>query len=191
MQGLGNRRGESRRSAASAVLDSSFKKEPLMKPSLPTLKRTAVAAGLLAGLLAGSPVFAGETSFQGTRVVVESSKSFGDVTKAVTDLVAKNGMMVLADVDQGKIMSMTGLKLEAKLFLVGNPTVGKQIFEQDHAVGLYVPFRLSVYSDDKGKTFVEYDKPSSILSQFGNEKIGMVGKMLDEKIGGLATMAAN
>lgn len=161
-----------------------------MKPHMPALNRMLIASGLLAGLLIGSPVFAGETAYQGTRVVIPSSKSFNEVSKAVTDLVSKNGMMVLADVDQGKILSMTGLKLRSKLFLVGNPTVGKKIFSQDQAVGLYVPFRLSVYSDGQGKTYVEYDKPSSILSQFGNETIDMVGKMLDEKINGLATMAA-
>jgi hypothetical protein len=37
---------------------------------------------------------------------------------------------------------------------------------------------------------VAYDKPSSELSQFSNEKVGMVGKMLDQKIEGLASMAA-
>lgn len=105
-------------------------------------------------------------------------------------LVAKNGMMVLAEVDHGKILSMTGLKLKAKLFLVGNPMVGKQLFEQNHSVGLYIPVRLYVYTDANGKTFVEYDKPSSLLSQFNDEKIGMVAKMLDEKIGGLAGIAA-
>ena len=134
-----------------------------------------------------SPLFAAEKSFQGT---VESGKSFDDVTKAVKMLVAKNGMMVLAEVDHGKILSMTGLKLHAKLFLVGNPMVGKQLFEQNHSVGLYIPVRLYVYTDANGKTFVEYDKPSSLLSQFNDEKIGMVAKMLDEKIGGLAGMAA-
>jgi uncharacterized protein (DUF302 family) len=99
-------------------------------------------------------------------------------------------MMVMAEVDQGKMLSMTGLQLKATLFLIGNPNVGKQLFEQDHAVGLYVPLRLSVYSDANGKTFVEYDKPSTVLEQFQNEKIGMVSRMLDEKIGGLAQMAA-
>ena len=137
-----------------------------------------------------SPLFAAEKSFQGDRVTVESGKSFDDVTKAVKMLVAKNGMMVLAEVDHGKILSMTGLKLKAKLFLVGNPMVGKQLFEQNHSVGLYIPLRLYVYTDANGKTFVEYDKPSSLLSQFNDEKIGMVAKMLDEKIGGLAGMAA-
>jgi len=98
--------------------------------------------------------------------------------------------MVMAEVDQGKMLSMAGAKLNAKLFIVGNPTVGKELFEQDHAVGLYVPLRIFVYSDPAGKTFVSYDKPSTILAQFGNQKIGMVAQMLDEKLGGLANMAA-
>lgn len=124
------------------------------------------------------------------RVTVASAKSFDQVTAAVKSLVAKNGMMVMAEVDQGKMLSMTGLSLKATLFLVGNPTVGKQLFEQNRAVGLYIPLRVSVYTDSDGKTYVEYDKPSVLLSQFKNEKIAMVGQMLDEKIGGLATMAA-
>jgi uncharacterized protein (DUF302 family) len=78
----------------------------------------------------------------------------------------------------------------ASRLLVGNPTVGKQLFEQDQAVGLYVPIRVSVYADANGKTHVEYDRPSSLLGQFKNEKITMAAKMLDEKLDGLANMAA-
>ncbi len=124
------------------------------------------------------------------RVTVTSAKSFDQVSDALKSLVAKNGMMVMAQVDQGKMLSMTGLSLKATLFLVGNPTVGKQLFEQNHAVGLYVPLRISVYSDTDGKTYIEYDKPSALLSQFKNEKLAMIAQMLDEKISGLATMAA-
>jgi uncharacterized protein (DUF302 family) len=141
-------------------------------------------------LLASSPAFAADHGFSGSRVSVESNKSFDAVSKAVKSLVAKNQMMVLAEVDHGKILSMTGLKLNATLFMIGNPTVGKQLFDENHSVGLYVPLRLYVYSDKNGKTIVEYDKPSSLLGQYSNQKIAMVGKMLDEKIGGLALMAA-
>ncbi len=123
-------------------------------------------------------------------VTVASSKSFEQVSDAVKSLVTKNGMMVMVQVDQGKMLSMTGLSLKATVFLVGNPTVGKQLFEQSHAVGLYVPLRIAVYTDTDGKTYVQYDKPSTLLGQFKNDKIGMIAQMLDEKIGGLATMAA-
>lgn len=150
----------------------------------------ALFLGLLVSMAAGSPLFAAESTFATTRTVVSSDKSFEQVTDAVKSLVAKNGMMIMAQVDQGKMLSMTGLSLKATLFLVGNPTVGKQLFEQDHGVGLYVPLRLFVYSDQSGKTHIAYDKPSTLLSQFGNEKVTAVSQMLDQKIEGLATMAA-
>ncbi len=148
--------------------------------------------GAAIGITALAPSFAAAAgnSFVGARVTVTSNKSFEDVAKAVKSLVAKNGMMVMAEVDQGKMLSMTGLSLKATLYIIGNPVVGKQLFEQDHGVGLYVPLRLFVYADRDGKTHVAYDKPSTLLSQFGNEKVTMVSQMLDQKLEGLATMAA-
>ena len=134
---------------------------------------------------------ASNTSFSGDRVTVSSGKSFEDVSSAVKSLVAKNGMMVMAEVDQGKMLSMTGLILKAKLFIVGNPAVGKELFEQDRGVGLYVPLRVFVYTDASGGTFVSYDRPSAILAQFGSGKIDMVAQMLDQKLDGLANMAAH
>jgi uncharacterized protein (DUF302 family) len=133
---------------------------------------------------------AADSAFSGTRVTVDSNKSYEQVVDALKSLVAKNGMMVMAEVNQGQMLSMAGLSLKATVFLVGNPTVGKQLFEQDQAVGLYVPLRVAVYADTKGRTHVEYDRPSSLLAQFNNEHITMVGRMLDEKLDGLASMAA-
>lgn len=151
--------------------------------------RVGVVALALAVLAIALPAYAADGATD-ARVTVTSAKSFDQVSDALKSLVAKNGMMVMAQVDQGKMLSMTGLSLKATLFLVGNPTVGKQLFEQNHAVGLYIPLRISVYSDADGKTYVAYDKPSALLSQFKNEKLTMIAQMLDEKLSGLATMAA-
>lgn len=145
---------------------------------------------LAAGAVLPSFAAGAENPFGVNQVTVASNKSFEQVSDAVKALVAKNGMMVMAEVNQGKMLSMTGLSLNATLYLVGNPTVGKQLFEQNHSVGLYVPLRVFVYSDQNGKTYVSYDKPSTLLSQFHNEKISMIGQMLDQKLDGLATMAA-
>lgn len=149
-----------------------------------------VGALVLASAISASarPALAADSAE--ARVKVASGKSFEQVSDALKSLVAKNGMMVMAQVDQGRMLSMTGLSLKATLFLVGNPTLGKQLFEQDHGVGLYVPLRISVYTDTDGKTYVEYDKPTALLGQFRNEKVAMMAQMLDEKISGLATMAA-
>ena len=156
-----------------------------------SLKKMAMVGGVGLAMAVSAPVAgAADTTFNGVRVTVDSSKSFEQVADALKALVAKNGMMVMAEVNQGQMLSMTGLSLKATLFLVGSPTVGKQLFEQNQAVGLYVPLRVSVYADANGGTHIAYDRPSSLLGQFGNEQIAMVAKMLDEKLDGLASMAA-
>ncbi|MCR4340696.1 MAG: DUF302 domain-containing protein, partial [Gemmatimonadaceae bacterium] len=121
-----------------------------------SFKKIAVAGMLTVVMGALATAAAADTTFTGKRVTVASSKSFEQVVDNLKALVAKNGMMVMAQVDQGNMLSMTGLSLKATLFLVGNPTVGKQVFEQDHAAGLYLPLRISVYADAAGKTFVSY-----------------------------------
>jgi uncharacterized protein (DUF302 family) len=153
--------------------------------------RKIILAAVVSVASVGLSIAGSNTSFSGDRVTVASDKSFEQVTGAVKSLVAKNGMMVMAEVNQGKMLSMTGLSLKATLFVVGNPTVGKQLFEQDRGVGLYVPLRVFVYANASGKTFVSYDRPSALLGQFQNEKIGMVAQMLDQKLEGLANMAAH
>ena len=116
-----------------------------------------ILSAALALVVIGAPLSAAaadDTSFPGTRVTVASEKSFEQVTGALKSAVSSNGMMVMAEVDQGQMLSMTGLSLKATLFLVGNPTVGKQLFEQDPAVGLYVPLRVFVYTSAAGKTSI-------------------------------------
>lgn len=125
---------------------------------------------------------------QNARVSVPSQKNFEQTVSQLKSAVGQGGMMVMATVDQGNMLSMTGLRLKATLFLVGNPTVGKKVFEQNHAVGLYMPLRVFVYEDKDGKTYVSYDKPSQLLGQFKNGEIDQTAAMLDQKLQGLVQM---
>ena len=150
-----------------------------------------VKSMLLVFGLAATGLFARPVSAQEARVTVESTKSYEQTIDQLKAAVGQGGMMVMAQVDQGNMLSMAGLKLKAQLFLVGNPTVGKQLFEQDHNVGLYVPLRVFVTEGSDGKVYVSYDKPSSLLKQFNNQKIDMIAGMLDQKIQGLAQMATH
>jgi len=144
---------------------------------------------LLATVFAG--VLALPAMAQESHVTVASQKSFDQTVGQLKSAVSQGGMMVMGEVNQGNMLSMTGLKLKATLFLVGNPTVGKKIFEQDPAAGLYIPLRVFVYEGKDGKTYVSYDKPSSLLSPLNNQEINMVGSMLDQKIEGLAQMSTH
>ncbi len=156
-----------------------------------TFLRRLAPVAVMTVLLAGVSLFAADTSsFSGKRVVVASHDSYDQVNSKIQSLVAKSGMMIMAQVDQGKMLTMTGLHVQAKLYLIGNPVVGKKLFSADSGVGLYVPLRLSVYRAGE-TTYIEYDEPSSLLGQFSNPQLAMVGKMLDQKLDNLAVMASH
>lgn len=57
------------------------------------------------------------------------------------------------------------------------------------AAGLYAPLRVLIYEDDQGKTHLEYDKPSSLFGQFGDDKIVSVASTLDHKLKDLVRAA--
>ncbi len=128
---------------------------------------------------------------QDTRVTLESRHPFEHTVSQLKSAVSKGGMMVMAEVDQGNMLSMAGLQLKAHLFLVGNPTVGKQLFTQDRGVGLYVPLRVFVFEGKDGKTYVSYEKASAQLHGFNNPEIAKTAAMLDQKLDGLAQMATH
>ena len=143
---------------------------------------------LLASLLA---VFAATTVFaQEARVSIPGSKSFDQTVEAFKMAVSKGGMMVMSTVDQGNMLKMTGLDMKGTLFLVGNPNVGKQVFEKDPAAGLYLPMRVYIYQGSDGKTYLSYDKPSVVLRPFNNASIDQTAAMLDQKLDMLTHMVA-
>jgi uncharacterized protein (DUF302 family) len=147
------------------------------------LRRTTLFAALFAA-------FAVTAFAQEARVSIPSNKSYQQTVDAFKMAVSKGGMMVMSTVDQGNMMKMTGLNMQGSLFLVGNPNVGKQVFEKDPAAGLYLPLRVYIYQSSEGKTFISYDKPSVVLKQFSNGDIDQTAAMLDQKLDMLTHMVA-
>ncbi|MBI3669213.1 MAG: DUF302 domain-containing protein [Acidobacteria bacterium] len=140
-------------------------------------------------ILAAFVALAAPASAQQDRVVVGSEHSFEQTIKNLKSAVGQGGMMVMAEVDQGNMLKMTGLDLKATTFLVGNPTVGKMLFQRNHGVGLYVPLRIFV-TEENGKTYISYEKASTQLGQFNDPEINKTAAMLDQKLEGLARMAS-
>jgi len=130
-----------------------------------TLPALAAAQG------AGSPI-----------VQVKAKGSVEQVLGQIKKMVASNGMMVMGELHQGKVIGMTGLKVESETIFVGNPTVGKQLFSADPGVGIAVPVRINIFQNAQGGTVVSYVPPSVLLKAFNNPKIDMVAQMLDGKL---------
>ncbi len=113
-------------------------------------------------------------------VTVKSTKGFDETVDALKKAVSGGGMMVLSEINQGKIMEMSGMKMNAESIFVGNPTVGKQAFDEDPSVGLSIPVRINVY-ESNGVTYVNYFKPSDLFPS-GSKKLKMIGEMLNGKL---------
>jgi uncharacterized protein (DUF302 family) len=140
-------------------------------------------------LFAGTFSPSGEVFAEGTSpVTVQSRQSFDNTVSEIRKMVKKNGMMVLSEINQGKILSMTGLSVKAVSLFVGNPQIGNKLFSADHAVGIAVPVRLNVYEGTDGKTYINYVKPSDQLASYQNKEIQMIARKLDQKLAMLTGM---
>jgi len=146
---------------------------------------------VIAILFVGPVTNSGKVFAQGNGIVsVQSKLSFDKTESQIRQLVAKNGMMVLSELNQGKVLSMTGISVKAVSLFVGNPNIGNKLFTANHGVGLVVPVRVNIYEGKDGKTYVNYVKPSFDLSSFKNKKINMIAEKLDKKLSMLTGMIA-
>jgi uncharacterized protein (DUF302 family) len=115
-----------------------------------------------------------------------------DVEKARAKLeamVGPSGFMLFRTSDHGALLRLVGQKKKALQYLVGNPLFAIQMTQHDIRASLYAPLRVLIYENEKEKTCVEYDRPSSLFGQFGNAKVTDVAKMLDQKMEKLVAKA--
>jgi uncharacterized protein (DUF302 family) len=152
-------------------------------------KRIRNTMSLVAGLaLLAAPALAYAQNAGSPVVQVKAKGSVTQVLDQLKKMVASNGMMVMGELHQGKVIGMTGLKLESETIFVGNPQVGKELFSADPGVGVAVPVRINVFQDAQGGTVVSYVPPSELLKAFHNPKVDQVAQMLDQKLHNLTGM---
>jgi uncharacterized protein (DUF302 family) len=118
----------------------------------------------------------------GPGVAVAVRGSVQDAVDWIGKAVADQGMMVMGELHQGKVLAMTGLKLESETIFVGNPNVGKKVFSEEPGAGVALPIRINIYKDAKGQTIVRWIPPSHQLQAFGNAQVNETCNMLDEKL---------
>lgn len=150
-------------------------------------------------------------------VRLTTDKPFGDVTKAfeqqvglfdpdvykalaegadaekakakIEGMAGPSGFMLFATHNHGALLRLAGQKRKAIQYVVGNPLFAFQMTQHDIRASLYAPLRVLIYENDEGKTCVEYDKPSWLFGQFGNERISPTAAMLDKKLEALVAAA--
>lgn len=158
------------------------------------LGKTLIVGGLIGVLtLAGVAQNTGNAQSSGSAatdlsVAVKTSGSVDQTLAALKKMVADNGMMVMGELHQGKVLEMTGLKVKSETIFVGSPNVGKKLFSLEPGAGLVVPIRINIYADGHGQTYVRYIPPSQTLGGFDNPMVNEIAKMLDGKLHSMTGM---
>jgi uncharacterized protein (DUF302 family) len=96
-------------------------------------------------------------------------------------LAGPSGLMLFGTQDHGSLLRVAGQNRKAVQYVVGNPLVAVQMTQHDVRASLYAPLRVLIY-EEGGKTCLEYDRPSSLFGQFGNEQVAPVAASLDRKL---------
>jgi hypothetical protein len=58
------------------------------------------------------------------------------------------------------------------------------------AAANYAPLRVVLFEPDDGGSCIEYDLPSSLFGQFGDDRVTQVGRGLDDALDRVLRMAA-
>jgi uncharacterized protein (DUF302 family) len=98
-----------------------------------------------------------------------------------------SGFMLFTTYDHGALLRLAGQKRRAIQYVVGNPLIALEMTQHEIRDSLYAPLRVLIYEEANGKTRIEYDKPSNLFGQFGNEKATEVARMLDRKLEALVS----
>jgi uncharacterized protein (DUF302 family) len=130
----------------------------------------------------------GQFDFAALQSLLSKDASEADVVSRIEAMVGADGLALFGTTDHGSLLSGFGQPRKAIQYVVGNPLIAVRMTRRNLGAGLYAPLRVLIYEDD-GKTFLEYDKPSSLLRQFEDAEIGAVGSMLDEKLETLVAAA--
>ena len=104
-------------------------------------------------------------------------------------MAGPSGFMLFGTQNHGALLRIARQQRKAVQYVVGNPLFALLMTQHDIRAALYAPLRVLVYEDKEGKTCVEYDRPSSLFGQFGNDRIAPTAAMLDRKLEALVAEA--
>jgi uncharacterized protein (DUF302 family) len=111
------------------------------------------------------------------------------VRARIEAMAGPSGFMLFDTSDHGALLRLAGQRRKAVQYVVGNPLFALRMTQHDVRAGLYAPLRVLLYEDEEGKTCVEYDRPSSLFGQLGDDRITPTAAMLDRKLEALVAAA--
>ncbi|MGF6768379.1 uncharacterized protein (DUF302 family) [Paraburkholderia sp. GAS199] len=101
---------------------------------------------------------------------------------ALQKAAGKDGLVIHYIGVHGDWLVLKGQHKNGTEYFTGNILTATEMTSVNMAAGLYAPLRIMVYENDQGGTTIEYDKPSTQLSQFHSAAIDVQGRSLDERL---------
>jgi len=93
--------------------------------------------------------------------------------------------------DHGALLQIAGRARNARQYDIGNPITASRMTRHQLAAAQYAPIRVVLYENEAGHAVFEYDRPSSVFGQFGDERATAVARGLDAALERVLRDAAN
>jgi uncharacterized protein (DUF302 family) len=109
----------------------------------------------------------------------------GEIARLRAELKAIQGdagLVVFSVATHGAWLEIVSGKRPAAQYVIGNVLVSTQMTRHVLAAGLYAPLRVMLYENTAGTATLEYDRPSSLFGQYGEDSVTAVAKELDQTI---------
>jgi hypothetical protein len=115
----------------------------------------------------------------------------GESDRARRELERGPALSIFSSRDHGTLLQITGQPRKAVQYDIGNPLTATRMTQHQLPAALYAPLRVVLYENEAGGATFEYDRPSSLLGQFGDERVTAVARELDASLERMLVKAAS
>jgi uncharacterized protein (DUF302 family) len=117
--------------------------------------------------------------------------STGD--RARIDEIDEHGpkLYIFLSRDHGALLEIVGQKRNAVQYEIGNPITASKMTRHHLGAALYAPLRVALFETEAGKVVFEYDKPSTLFGQLGDEQVTEVARYPDRELEAALVKAAS
>jgi uncharacterized protein (DUF302 family) len=164
---------------------------------------------------ATTPASVGSHTIAVEHIRISSGRSFAEVRRKIEDTVSKldTGIVealrsgdqkrakdyedtgprlsIFGERDHGALLQIAGGKRKAVQYDIGNPLTASMMTRHQLAAALYAPLRVVLFEDEQGRGVFEYDRPTSLFSQYGDDRVTEVGRYLDAMLEAVLRNAAD
>jgi hypothetical protein len=106
----------------------------------------------------------------------------GQTERAREALERLPALSIFGSRDHGGLLQIAGARRNAVQYDIGNPLTASRMTRHQLSAALYAPLRVVLYENDAGHAVFEYDRPSSLFGQFGDERVAAVARELDASL---------